>query len=43
MRALLDFLGIWFRDLTNGANGASVLTASSLASSANSHPQASAG
>ena len=43
MRALLDFLGIWFRDLTNGANGANVLTASSLASSANSHPQASAG
>ena len=43
MRALLDFLGIWFRDLTNGANGANVLTANSLASSANSHPQATAG
>src|SRR5262245_23434109 len=43
MRALLDFLGVWFRDLASGHNGVPVLAAGSLGSPATVHPQAPAG
>ena len=44
MRALLDFLGAWFRDLNNGTHGTAALAAaSSLASHSSARPQASAG
>jgi len=42
MRALLDFLGVWFRDLAAGQNGPA-LTASDLAAVAEVHPPAPAG
>ncbi|HEU0160231.1 MAG TPA: LysR substrate-binding domain-containing protein [Hyphomicrobiaceae bacterium] len=43
MRALLDFLGVWFRDLASGQNGRPALTASDLAAVAEVHPPAPAG
>jgi LysR family transcriptional regulator, transcriptional activator for dmlA len=43
MRALLDFLGVWFRDLASGQNGTPVLAASGLGGAASLHPQAPAG
>ena len=43
MRALLDFLGVWFRDLASGQNGTPVLATSGLSGSASLHPQAPAG
>ncbi|HJZ29482.1 MAG TPA: LysR substrate-binding domain-containing protein [Hyphomicrobiaceae bacterium] len=43
MRALLDFLGIWFRDLTMSAHGAAALTANGLGGAVKASPQASAG
>ena len=43
MRALLDFLGVWFRDLASGQNGRPALTATDLAAVAEVHPPAPAG
>jgi LysR family transcriptional regulator, transcriptional activator for dmlA len=43
MRALLDFLGVWFRDLASGQSGTPVLAASGLSGSATVRPQAPAG
>ena len=43
MRALLDFLGAWFRDLTSGQTGAPLLATSSLGAAVNGRPQAPVG
>jgi len=43
MRALLDFLGAWFRDLTSDQTGAPPLATSNLAAAVNGRPQAPAG
>jgi len=43
MRALLDFLGVWFRDLASSQNGRPALTATDLAAVAEVHPPAPAG
>jgi LysR family transcriptional regulator, transcriptional activator for dmlA len=43
MRALLDFLGVWFRDLSSGQNDTPVLATSGLGGAASLHPQAPAG
>jgi DNA-binding transcriptional LysR family regulator len=43
MRALLDFLGVWFRDLASGQNGTPVLLARGLDGSPSLQPQAPTG
>jgi DNA-binding transcriptional LysR family regulator len=43
MRALLDFLGVWFRDLASGQNDIPVLAVGGLSGAASLHPQAPAG
>src|SRR5262245_280022 len=40
MRALLDFLGAWFRDLASGQTGAPLLATGSLGAAVNGRPQA---
>jgi len=43
MRALLDFLGAWFRDLASGQTAAPLLANGSLGAAVNGRPQAPAG